>query len=215
MGADVIDGGAIASGAVDGDVIDSLAGIAPGSALDAARARRPQARTHAQASHDALFHPADPGGVSLTERFAVAAFVAGLHGPNDAMGLYGAGLAGSGAPPALFGAVAAASAEAAGRGPYGSYPASPLTREDVPGPAYRVPGAHRALLGARLSAALEHAHMLVLHPRDAAPEHLQKLLDAGWATPEIVTLSQLVAFLSYQIRVAAGLRVLAATEAPA
>lgn len=197
------------------DVIDALAGIAPGSALDAARARRPQARTHAQASHDALFHPVDPGGVSVTERFAVAAFVAGLHGPSDAMGLYEAGLAGSGALPALSGAVAAATATAMDRGPYGSYPAGPLTREDVPGPAYRVAGAHRAVLGPCLSAALEHAHMLVLHPRDAAPEQLQKLLDAGWNTPEIVTLSQLVAFLSYQMRVAAGLRVLAATEAPA
>lgn len=39
-------------------------------------------------------------------------------------------------------------------------------------------------------------------------EHLQALLDAGWSTTEIVTLSQLVAFLSFQIRVVVGLRVL-------
>ena len=55
--------------------------------------------------------------------------------------------------------------------------------------------------------------MLVLHPRDATPVHLQALLDAGWTTADVVTLSQLVAFLSYQVRVAAGLRTLAATEA--
>ena len=42
---------------------------------------------------------------------------------------------------------------------------------------------------------------------------LQALLDAGWSTPEIVTLSQLVAFLTFQIRVAAGLRTLAAAGA--
>ena len=53
--------------------------------------------------------------------------------------------------------------------------------------------------------------MLVFHPRDAAPASLQAMLDAGWTTTEVVTLSQLVAFLSFQIRVVAGLKVLAAT----
>ena len=53
--------------------------------------------------------------------------------------------------------------------------------------------------------------MLVFHPRDADVRSLQALLDAGWSTTEVVTLSQLVAFLSFQIRVVAGLKVLAAT----
>src|SRR5689334_19606036 len=61
------------------DIIDQLAGITPGSPLDAIRARRSQAREHAQKSFSALFEPNDPGGVSVPERFAVAAFVAGLH----------------------------------------------------------------------------------------------------------------------------------------
>jgi uncharacterized protein YciW len=52
-------------------------------------------------------------------------------------------------------------------------------------------------------------HLLVFHPRDAAPEALQALLDAGWSTTDIVTLSQIAAFLSFQIRVVAGLRALA------
>ena len=64
------------------------------------------------------------------------------------------------------------------------------------------------MLGPRLAAAFDHLHLLVFHPRDAAPEALQTLLDAGWSTTDIVTLSQLAAFLSFQIRVAAGLRVL-------
>jgi uncharacterized protein YciW len=34
------------------------------------------------------------------------------------------------------------------------------------------------------------------------------LLDAGWSNAGIVTLSQLVAFLAFQIRAAAGLRTL-------
>jgi uncharacterized protein YciW len=51
--------------------------------------------------------------------------------------------------------------------------------------------------------------MLVFHPRDAAPAALQSLLDAGWSTTDVVTISQIVAFLSFQIRVVTGLRVLA------
>ena len=62
------------------DVIDALVGIKPGSPLDSIRARRPQARTHAQATYRALFAPAEPGAVTAQERFAVGGFVAGLHG---------------------------------------------------------------------------------------------------------------------------------------
>lgn len=188
------------------DVIDGLAGIQPGSALDGIRAGRAQARQEAQASFRALFEPEDPGDVSLAERFAVATFVAGLHGQPRIEEFYRSRLG-----PALHGAVDLAVQEARGEGPYGSYPAGPLSREDVAGPRFQVPDALRGALGERLTAAFEHTHMLVFHPRDAAPEPLAALLRAGWSTTGIVTLSQLVAFLSYQIRAIAGLRVLAAT----
>ena len=52
----------------------------------------------------------------------------------------------------------------------------------------------------------------MFHSRDASPGALQALLDAGWTTAEVVTPSQLVAFLTFQIRVVAGLAVLAAAE---
>src|SRR5205823_14901388 len=94
-------------------------------------------------------------------------------------------------------------------GPYGTYPAGPMSHEDTACPVYRVGAATRGVLCPRLSAAFEHVHMLVFHPRDAAPASLQALLDAGWSTTDIVTLSQIVAFLSFQIRVVAGLRTLA------
>ena len=81
----------------DADVIDTLVGIAPGSPLDAIRARRPEARTHAQASYRALFAPADAGTVTAPERFAVGSFVAGLHGQTAIADFYGARLADSGA----------------------------------------------------------------------------------------------------------------------
>ncbi len=88
-------------------------------------------------------------------------------------------------------------------------PAGPLSREDTAGPIHRVAPETRRALGPRLAAAFEHMHLLVFHPRDAAPAALQALLDAGWSTTDIVTLSQIAAFLSFQIRVVAGLRVLA------
>ena len=55
---------------------------------------------------------------------------------------------------------------------------------------------------------LEHAHLLTSRPRDASPDALQALLDAGWTTDGVVTVSQLVAFTHFQLRVVAGLTVL-------
>ena len=193
---------------MDTDVIDTLAGIKPGSALDGLRNRRPDARGQAQASYRALFAPETPGGVTATERFAVAAFVTGLHGDAQTASFYAAGLAAGGASPELRRAIDTAIAAAKGEGPYGAYPAGPLSREDTTGPTHRVAAETRPALGSRLAAAFDHMHLLVFHPRDAAPAALQALLDAGWSTTDIVTLSQIAAFLSFQIRVVAGLRAL-------
>jgi CMD domain protein len=190
------------------DVIDTLAGIKPGSALDALRNRRPQAREQAQASYRALFAPEIPGGFTAAERFAVAAFATGLHGDAETASFYAASLAASGASPDLRRAIDTAIAAAKGEGPYGAYPAGPLSREDTPGPTHQFAAEIRGALGSRLAAAFDHMHLLVFHPRDAAPAALQALLDAGWSTTDIVTLSQIAAFLSFQIRVVAGLRVL-------
>jgi len=196
------------------DIIDQLAAVAPGSPLDAIRARRPQARQHAQQSFAALFEPADVAGVTRVERFAIAAFVAGLHAEAATREFYRSRL-----DPAAGGAIAATIdaeiARGSTRGPYGSFPAGPLSREDSAGLVYRVSDDARRDLGPRLTAALEHAHLLVFRPRDSDPAALQALIGAGWSTDSIVTLSQLVAFLSFQVRAVAGLRALAATPAPA
>lgn len=193
---------------VNTDVIDHLAGIEPGSRLDALRAHRLQARENAQKSYLALFEPELPGNVSALERHAVATFVAGLHRQSRAADFYESGLQKLGRPD-IADVIDAEVARGSVEGPYGRYPQGPLSAEDEEGPDYRVFPGHAEILGPRLVAALEHAHLLVFHPRDADPAALQKLLDAGWSTTDIVTLSQLVAFLSFQIRVAAGLRVLA------
>ncbi|HVY15552.1 MAG TPA: CMD domain protein [Rhodopila sp.] len=191
------------AGKTAGDAIDALAGLAPDSPLAAIRDRKPVTRDQAQASYRALFRPADETDVTRLERHAVAAFVAGLHADPDATAFYAAAL-----PADLAATIAAEAGKARTTGPYGAYPPGPLSREDVAGPVYRP-----ADLDPRLGAALAHVHMLVFHPRDARPEHLQALLDAGWSNTGIVTLSQLTAFLAFQIRAAAGLRVLARTPA--
>ena len=192
------------------DIIDTLAGIKPDSPLAAIRDRKPVTRQHAQASYRALFEPAEPGDVTLQERFAAATFVAGLHAQDEAAAFYAAGLSRTAPPEAFTAALSAEIARGRAIGPYGAYPKGPLTKEDVAGPIYAV--ANREALGARLTAALEHVHLLVFHPRDASPEALQRLLDAGWSNTGIVALSQLVAFLAFQIRAAAGMRTLAATR---
>jgi CMD domain protein len=183
------------------DIIDQLVGVKPGSALDAIRARRPQARANAERSYRELFvAPAE--GLPLRERLAVAVFVARLHQAEAPARHYADLLADE----ALAELVSAAAVSAAGEGPYGHYPSAELSAENSDGPAWRADAA----LGARLAAALQHAHGLVFHPRDASPEALGALLAAGFSSTEIVTLSQIVAFLTFQIRVVQGLRVLAA-----
>jgi CMD domain protein len=189
------------------DVIDQLVGIQPGSPLADIRPLRAQARDNAQLSYLALFKPDTPGDVPLRDRYAVAVFVAGLHGQTQVEAFYREGLADFEGGAALAERLKTEIARGAATGPYGHYPAGPLSVEDQPGETYHVADAS---LGKPLSAALEHAHLLVFHPRDAAPSALQALLDAGWTTTGIVTLSQLIAFLAFQIRVVTGLRVLAA-----
>jgi CMD domain protein len=193
------------------DIIDLLAGIEPGSRLDAIRAQRLQARENAQKTYAALFEPADFGEVSTAERHAVATFVAGLHGEPAAASFYLARFAAAADWSELVEAVKAEIDRGKTEGPYGAFPAGPLSAEDKAGLIYRVAADARRVLGVRLAAALEHAHLLVFRPRDASSTAMQALLDAGWSSTAIVTLSQLVAFLSFQLRTVAGLRTLGAS----
>jgi len=195
------------------DIIDTLAGIEPGSALDAIRAKRLQARENAQKSYLSLFEPIDDGEFSLLERAAVAAFVTGLHGESPVATFYRDKLAASAGGAALLETIDAEIARGKTSGPYGSFPAGPLSVENTAGLIYRVSAASRPVLGVRLVAAFEHAHLLVFRPRDAASSDMKALLAAGWSTTGIVTFSQLVAFLSFQVRVVCGLRTLAAVNA--
>jgi CMD domain protein len=137
--------------------------------------------------------------------------VAGVHGEPAAAGFYLAKLAKAADRSELVEAVKAEIERAKTSGPYGAFPAGPLSVEDKTGLIYRVAPDRQRVLGERLTAALEQAHLLVFRPRDATPAAMQALLAAGWSSTAIVTLSQLVAFLSFQVRTVAGLRTLGAS----
>ena len=59
-----------------------------------------------------------------------------------------------------------------------------------------------------------HADLLTLAPRKATRHDIETLKAAGVSEPDIVRLSELAAFVNYQLRVVAGLRLLKAVEAP-
>ncbi|MGG7446932.1 alkylhydroperoxidase domain protein [Kosakonia oryzendophytica] len=61
---------------------------------------------------------------------------------------------------------------------------------------------------ARLSPALDFARLLTFSPVKATPDALKSLVSAGWNKQSIVTLAQLIAFVSFQSRLLVGLRLL-------
>ena len=197
------------------DIINLLAGIAANDPLDGLRDHRAQAKENAQLSFEALLEPADPKGVSFRDRYAVAAFTAGLLGSARAEEFYRDLLRDE--DESASWAVAelldeATAAESARRGPYGDFESQALAGENVPGPWFTAAEATAERLGEKLMAGLEFAHLLVLHPRDSRPGHLALLLEAGWDEDDIVTLAQLVSFLNFQIRISTGLAALTATS---
>ncbi|MDA3644149.1 CMD domain protein [Saccharopolyspora indica] len=191
------------------DIIDLLAGITPDSPLAALRQQRRQTWEQAQRSFTALFEPADAGSFPLRERYAIAAFEADLHDFAPATAFYQDLLTDE--APEFTDAVKTAAAEARSTGPYGEYREPGLAGESAPGPVWRPDDHVTAAVGRRVSAALAHTHLLVYRPREAGPGDLQALVDAGWNADDIVRLSQLIAFLAFQLRAAAGLRALART----
>ncbi|HEY0260914.1 MAG TPA: CMD domain protein [Lacisediminihabitans sp.] len=187
------------------DVIDQLLGVEEGDALFALRSQRPEAKRNAQASFDALFASDELEQASQLERLAVAYWTVALsQSPIESFyrGLLAA------ASPETLSALEAALPGAVTTGPYGDYPEGPLAVENVVGLRWEPDATLAAAVGPRLAAALSHTHLLVYRPRDSSADALQRLLDAGWSTTGIVTLSQLVAFLNFQLRVVAGLAAL-------
>jgi len=65
---------------------------------------------------------------------------------------------------------------------------------------------------ARLRAMLTFSRTLITDPVNADQAALKALPQAGLSTPEVVTLAQLIAFVSYQVRVVAGLNAMKLLE---
>ena len=60
----------------------------------------------------------------------------------------------------------------------------------------------------QLGAGIRHADLLVTSPDAAQPSDLEALASAGYSPGGIVALSQTIAFITYQVRIVAGLRAL-------
>ena len=63
-----------------------------------------------------------------------------------------------------------------------------------------------------LGAAIRHADLLTTRPSAAQKSDLQALKDTGYTPAGIVSLSQTIAFVSYQLRLIAGLRAFGAAS---
>ncbi|OZI34030.1 CMD domain protein [Bordetella genomosp. 10] len=167
------------------DLIDRLAGVAAGSTLHALRRTRDKVADSTQGAFDAVFDPALPG-LTLPERLAVATLAAQLT-PSPAWAAYYAD---------RLRQQDAALADA-------------LQGDAAPDPA------GKPALSKRLRAILTFTQALIVKPVEAGKPALETLRAAGLDTPSVVTLAQLIAFLSYQLRVAATVAALGAAGAPA
>ena len=63
-------------------------------------------------------------------------------------------------------------------------------------------------LSEREAAILRHTDRLTLEPRAATPAHVAALTAAGLSPRDVVTISQLISFMTFQVRVVAALRAL-------
>lgn len=192
------------------DIVDILGAVDPGGEVDRLRRERPVTRDQLQASYEALFAPLDDGAFPLAQRLLVAAFATRVTADDAAARFYAD--AARAVDAARTAVVLAEASDAATAGPFGAYREDGLRQESTDGRRYEPAIAVRDELGEPLAAALVHAHLLTFRPREACAADHARLLDAGWTPDGVVTLSQLVSFLAFQQRVAAGLRVLAASQ---
>ena len=154
-------------------LIETFAGVLPGSTLGEAMTKRAEILRLSEAAHDAVLLPRDPGGLSHALRAALAARMCRHVGHDDLAGHYDAYLAHS-----------------------GDLDVAPLARPD--GKAGEP----------RLDAIARHADLLTVAPREATRQDIERLRAAGVSEPDIVRLAELAAFVNYQLRVIAGLKVL-------
>ncbi|MDR3397532.1 MAG: CMD domain protein [Pandoraea sp.] len=157
------------------DLVDRVAGLAPGTATHTLRHARDKVAAATQGSYDGLFDPALEG-ISLVERLLVALYASRLTPSPSLAAHYRAELAKHPVDAAQLSAVESGEPE------------------DV--------------ADERLRAILTFTRTLIENPVEGDKAALRKLPAAGLTTPAVVALAQLIAFLSYQTRLVAGLRAL-------
>lgn len=158
----------------DSDVMDQLAGLAPGSKLAALRRERLDVVQHLQGSDDAIFNPADDGGLTRGERAAAALRIAELMRDEALIAHYKARLA------AL----------------------------DPSGALAKTVAGGAEITDGRWDAILAHVDLVTRGPGAAKADDIDALHGVGLSSHAIVSLSQLIAYVSFQARVLAGLRML-------
>jgi uncharacterized protein YciW len=158
-------------------LIETLAGVPPGSKLGQALKTRAEILRLSEAAHDAVLLPREPGGLSHALRAALAARMCRHVGDAALTAHYDSYLAHSG-------------------------------DQDVSSLAH--PG---GTCGDPLQNAMaRHADLLTLAPREATRADIETLKAAGLGEADIVRLSELAAFVNYQLRVVAGLKLLKQVE---
>lgn len=160
------------------DVIDRILAVQPGSPIARLRGQKPQLARELQAYYDALFAPSE---VSLAELALLDRFLIAARVGSH-----------SGSTAVVDWYVGQATQAGAG--------ADLIERVLDLSDSWSEP--------TRTSAAIRHADMLTKSPSQASASDLQVLRDENFSPAGIVTLSQVVAFVSYQLRLIAGLRAL-------
>lgn len=157
------------------DLVDRVAGLAPGSATHTLRHARDKVAAATQGSYDGLFDPALEG-ISVVERLLVALYASRLTPAPSLVAHYRAELSKHEVDAAQLKAVESGQPE------------------DV--------------ADTRVRAILTFTRTLIENPVEGDKAALAKLPAAGLTTPAVVALAQLIAFLSYQTRLVAGLQAL-------
>jgi CMD domain protein len=159
------------------DVLDMLAGFTPDSPLGQLRRQRPDVVRHIQGSDDAIFAPADDGGLTRPERAAAALRIATLLRDGALEAHYRARLA--------------------------ALDPSGALAKTVEGKAF--------VTEPRWDAIIAHVDLVTRGPGSAERKDIDNLLAAGLSSHAVVSLSQLIAYVNFQSRVLAGLRMLEGT----
>ncbi|MBQ12158.1 MAG: hypothetical protein CMJ45_11490 [Planctomyces sp.] len=154
-------------------VVAEAAGISANHPLASVLAGRDEVMQLTQASHDAALKPEPPGGLSHSERAALACRMARLNDEGILAKHYEAMI------------------------PEGS---EPLFMAD---PVFIGGDDNRA------KAILRHTDLVTTNPKQASESDISALRSAGIPEPDIVRLSELIAFVGYQVRVVKGLRLMA------